>query len=151
MDEILKLLLDEREIIAAVNELFIRTDRKDWPAVEACFADEVEFDMTSLAGGAPARLGPAQIVDGWRTGLAPIEAVHHLAGNHLVRVTGDEATAFCYGIAHHFRRTKSGRNTRVFAGSYDLGLRRSPTGWKIHQFRFTAKFVDGNLELERDA
>jgi hypothetical protein len=139
-----------REQIAdVVNTLFLATDARDWSRVEGCFASRVTFDMTSLAGGAPAELTPQQITAGWHSGLLPIDAVHHQTGNHTVRVQGREATASCYGIAYHYRRTRSGRNTRVFVGSYDFHL-VDEGGWRIDLFRFNLKFVDGNLELERE-
>jgi hypothetical protein len=37
----------------------------------------------------------------------------------------------------------------VFVGSYDFHLVREAT-WKIDLFRFNCKFVDGNLELEKE-
>jgi hypothetical protein len=102
-----------------------------------------------VAGGEPQTLTPEQIAAGWEQGLRPLEAVHHQAGNFRVRVEGDQGEAACYGIAFHYRRHPSGRNTRVFVGSYDFRLRRDEGGrWRIGAFRFTAKFVDGNLELE---
>ena len=149
MDDRLAMLLDERDIVAVIQQLFVATDRKDWAGVEGCFDGSVYFDMSSLGGGSPKELDPAEIIAGWKSGLAPIEAVHHQVGNFRVEVRGDEAEAFCYGIAFHHRRTQSGRNTRTFVGSYDFGLRRRPGGWKIHRFRYDAKFVDGNLELEK--
>ena len=65
--------------------------------------------MTSLAGGAVQRLSPEQIASGGETGLRPIESVHH--------------------------QTRSGRNTRLFAGSYDFHLRLQDGAWKIDLFR----------------
>jgi hypothetical protein len=35
-------------------------------------------------------------------------------------------------------------------GSYDFHLVRAGGAWRIDLFRFNAKFVDGNLELERE-
>jgi hypothetical protein len=90
--------------------------------------------MTSIAGGQPATLTPAQIVDGWDNGLRAIEKIHHQAGNFRVRVQGNEADASCYGIAYHYRRTRSGRNTRVFVGSYDFKLRGEREQWKVSAF-----------------
>ena len=79
---------------------------------------EVRFDMSS-AGGGPAGIVPAsEIALGWRTGLAPIEQVHHQAGNYVVRLFGDHAEAFCYGIAYHHKKRSDGKNTREFVGSY---------------------------------
>ena len=141
----------ERDAIAKVlNRLFLATDARDWPRVRECFAEAVHFDMTSLAGGQPARLSPAEITAGWEAGLLPLDALHHQTGNLEVSVCGDEATASCYGVAWHYRRTRSGRNTRVFVGSYDFHLARSGEAWRIDLFRFNSKFVDGNLELERE-
>lgn len=144
-------LVEREEIAAVINTLFVSTDQRDWKRVEACFAPSVLFDMTSLAGGQPARLAPSDIALGWETGLRPIEAVHHQTGNVSIERAGREATASCYGIAYHFRRTRSGRNTRVFVGSYDFHLQRRDDGWKIDLFRFNLKFIDGNLDLEKEA
>jgi hypothetical protein len=142
-------LAAQEQIARCIHRLFIGTDRRDWPAVRACFADSVRFDMTSLAGGEPATLTPPQITDAWEAGLRPIEHVHHQAGNLLIDVDGDAAKAFCYGIALHYRTTKSGNNVRRFVGSYEFGMRREARGWVIASFRFDVKFVDGNLDLEK--
>ena len=143
-------LLERDEVGRVLNRLFLATDERDWPRVRACFAARVHFDMTALAGGQPAVLSPAEITAGWEAGLLPLDAIHHQTGNLEVEVSGDEATASCYGVAWHYRRTRSGRNTRVFVGSYDFHLARADGTWKIDLFRFKLKFVDGNLELERE-
>lgn len=144
-------LLDRERVVDVINALFIATDRRDWAAVRACFAEDVRFDMTSLAGGEPAVLTPADIAAAWESGLAPIEVVHHQAGNYRVTLRGDEADASCYGIAFHYRRVASGRNTRTFVGSYDFHLRRKAGGWVIDAFRFNFKFLDGNADLHAES
>jgi 3-phenylpropionate/cinnamic acid dioxygenase small subunit len=143
-------LADERQIIDCIVRLCVATDARDWVTVRACFTDVVRFDMTSLAGGEPADIPAEQIIDGWTVGLAPMEAVHHQLGNFRVSLRSDEADAFCYGTVYHYRRTASGRNTRTFVGSYDFRLVRADDVWRINAFRFNVKFVDGNLELEKD-
>lgn len=146
----LAMLIAKEEIIDCINRLFINTDRRDWPAVKACLADHVDFDVTSLAGGRPEILPAQKIIDGWEQGLRPIQALHHQAGNYRVTLkNASEATAFCYGIALHYRPTNSGRNTRTFVGSYDFTLMRERDDWRIAAFRFNCKFLDGNLELEK--
>jgi SnoaL-like domain len=143
-------LVEKDRIARVVNTLFVATDARDWPAVRGCFLDSVLFDMTSLAGGDPARLTPAQITEAWMSGLAPIDTVHHQTGNLSIECWESEANASCYGIAYHYRRTRFGRNTRVFVGSYQLHLRRLEESWGIDVFRFKLKFVDGNAELEKE-
>ncbi len=107
--------------------------------------------MTSLAGGEPSTLTPEQITEGWEVGLRPIAAIHHQIGNLAIECSGPKASASCYGIAYHYRPTRSRRNTRVFVGSYDLQLRRNAEGaWLITTFRFKLKFIEGNRELENE-
>ena len=69
-----------------------------------------------------------------------------------MHVSGARATAFCYGIAYHYRARKDGRNTRVFIGSYDYELAQveasAGSAWLITAMRFTLKFMDGNPALE---
>jgi hypothetical protein len=146
----LRRLIERSRIAEVINSLFVGTDLRDWKRVRGCFAEQVTFDMTSLVGGEPTRRSPQEITAGWEAGLKPIESVHHQVGNLSVDVRGAEATASCYGIAYHHRRTKSGRNTRLFVGSYDFHLRLDSGGWRVDMFRFNVKFVDGNLELEKE-
>jgi hypothetical protein len=149
-DAAVRELIEKSRIADVVNTLFVATDARDWERVRACFEVEVEFDMTSLAGGEPLRLTPDAIADAWQTGLAPIESVQHQTGNLSIAWRETEASATCYGTAYHHRRTRSGRNTRTFVGSYDFRLKLRDGRWRIDLFRFNLKFVEGNLELEKE-
>jgi len=148
MEDGVKNLLAERAIVNRINTLFIATDNRDWAMVMKCFAPEVLFDMTSLVGGGPVTLNPRQIVDDWEKGLKELQTVHHQAGNILIEIEGDRAQAFCYGIAYHYLPNPSNRNTRMFVGSYDLGLVEDAEVWRINWFKFNLKFIDGNPELK---
>ncbi|MCB1009433.1 MAG: nuclear transport factor 2 family protein [Acidobacteria bacterium] len=151
MSQLLRDLLDREAVVDAVTLLFLATDRKDWNAVRDRFTDTVHFDMTSVAGGDAMALPAEAIVSGWAVGLEPLVAVHHQAGNFRVRIDGDGADVFCYGVAWHYRPVASGRDTRAFIGSYDLHLVRAGADWKIDRFRFDCKFVEGNPDLEKEA
>jgi 3-phenylpropionate/cinnamic acid dioxygenase small subunit len=146
----LELLIAKDRIIDTLNRLFIATDERDWAGVEACFADQVVLDMTSLVGGEPLNLTPSEITAAWNENLRPIEAIHHQVGNYRVEPLGDEADVSCYGIATHYRKTVSGNNTRTFVGTYDFHLRRDGDQWRVALFRFNLKYLDGNLKLESD-
>lgn len=142
-------LVERQEVEDVVVRVFVATDRRDWAGVEACLADTVTLDMTSMTGGEPLRLTPAEVAAGWRDGLAPIDSVHHQVGNFQIAVDGDSATASCYGTAfHHREKISTPSKTRTFVGSYDLHLSRTSAGWRIDLFRFVLKFIDGNRELE---
>lgn len=148
MDDI-ALLVERQNVIDVITDLFVATDQRDWTTVLDCFAPQVLFDMRSLTGAAPSRIAAQDIVAGWEQGLASLKAVHHQAGNFKVRVAGSEAVAFCYAVASHYLPNPSGRNTRVFVGSYDFQLTKDGARWRITLFRFNLKYIEGNLELEK--
>jgi SnoaL-like protein len=144
-------LVERGRIADVINTLFVATDARDWPRVRGCLATPVTFDMASAGAGPAAQKTPQEITAAWEAGLKPIESVHHQTGNLSIDCRETEATASCYGIAYHHRRTRSGRNTRVFVGSYDLHLRLHDGAWRIDLFRFNLKFIDGNVDLEKEA
>jgi len=134
------------EVITKVNKLFIYTDSRDWKNVQKLFDKKVAFDMTSLAGGTPAELKPEQITSSWESGLKNLKVIHHQAGNYIVTISSAGADVFCYGTAVHYLPDKSGRNTRIFVGSYNIHLVKKES-WVIDRFRYNSKFVEGNLDL----
>jgi hypothetical protein len=149
VEDELRLLRETREILDTINDLFVGTDDRDWKRVVRALSPRVEFDMKSATGAEPSTVDSQKIIAGWEEGLRPLKAVHHQTGNFRIRVEGDQADAFCYGIALHYLPNASGRNTRTFVGSYDLHLRKDGGDWRIDRFRFNLKYIDGNLELEK--
>jgi SnoaL-like domain len=144
----LQSILDRQEIIRTVVELFVSTDRREWTKVEACLAEQVTVDMTSMAGGESLQQTGAQVAEGWRKGLLPIDHVHHQVSNFQIDSSETDATVSCYGIAFHYRKIASPENTRTFVGSYEIHLIKTSSGWKIDLFRFNLKFITGNPHLE---
>ena len=63
-------------------------------------------------------------------------------------MTEDGAQVFCYGIASHYLPNKTNQNTLTFVGSYNFHLVKIDDAWKIDQFKFNLKYLDGTLELE---
>lgn len=140
---------DREQVIDVVTRLFIATDNRDWAEVSGCLDEVVLFDMSSVGGGEPARVTPETITKGWNEGLKRLEAIHHQIGNFQVQVRDTTASLFCYGIAIHYLPVPSGKDTRVFVGSYDIHLVRRGETWKIDGFAYHSKFVTGNLALGR--
>ena len=141
-------LADRTEVIDTITRLCVGTDNRDWSLVERCFAATVRFDMSSMGGAPATEMAATAIIAAWEAGLRPLAAVHHQAGNHLVRLNGDRADASCYAVATHYRPAGAGGTTRTFVGSYDFGLAREGDRWVITAFTFTLKYIDGNLNLE---
>jgi len=146
----LNYLLEKDKIIETINHLFVFTDNRDWQRVRKCFTDNVDFDMTSMGAEKAETLKSTQIIEAWDKGLKPLEAIHHQAGNYKVEMEENTANAFCYGVALHYKKTKSGNNTRTFIGSYNFHLIKIDSHWPIESFRFNLKFVEGNPDLEND-
>jgi len=144
-------LVEKEAVVETITRLFVSTDRRDWEAVRSCLADRVMFDMSSLGGAEAAEVDARSIIEGWEKGLRELKAVHHQAGNFLIELDGDRATAFCYAIASHYLPNASGQNTRVFVGSYDFGMEKTTGRWRIDAFRFNLKYIDGNRQLEEAA
>lgn len=136
-------LMQKDAVLNVVNKLFVYTDTKNWDGLlHDVFTSEVNFDM-----GQPAILQASAITAMWQEGLKDLEAVHHQTGNFEVTINGNTAEVNCYGTAWHYRQHPSGRNTRVFVGTYTLKLEEGQAGWRINTFIFHMKFIDGNLDL----
>ena len=143
----LNLLIEKDEVTTTCILLFNHTDARNWQGVQACFAPEVLFDMTSLAGGVPVTTSPQSITEAWEQGLRPLQAIHHQVGNFIVNVQDGEADVFCYGIASHYLPNPTENNIRIFVGSYEFHLRKFTNAWRIDKFKFNLKYVDGNKTL----
>ncbi len=74
--------------------------------------------------------------------------MHHQGGHYLINMDGDIADIYAYAVATHFKKTAQMANTRTFVGSYDLKATRTSMGWRLGQFKYNLKFIDGNLNLE---
>lgn len=139
-------LSDRFAIMETITRLFVYTDQARWDdLVEHVFASTVDFD-----GGFGEATGPRSgrdIADGWQRGLGSLDAVHHQAGNHLIEIDGDQASAHADAIAVHVKNDAANGKTRTFVGSYALGLRRNGDCWRIDRFEYHLKVVDGNVEL----
>lgn len=137
----LEYLFEKDKIIETINHLFVFTDNRDWEGVKKCFTENVYFDMTSMGAGKAELLKSALIIEAWDKGLKPMEAIHHQVGNYKVEVDENSANSFCYGIAFHYRKTKSGNNARTFVGSYNFHLTKIDSRWVIDSFRFDLESV----------
>ena len=142
---------NESAIQKTVTDIFVGTDERDWQRVKRAFADQVLLDYTSMAGGEPATLSPGQIVTSWQAVLLGFDRTHHQLGNFVVSLSGNEATAVCYGTATHYLPQPDGRNVWTVVGSYDFHLMHRNNQWKADRMRFNLKYQDGNIDLPKQA
>jgi hypothetical protein len=139
---------DKIEITELTNKLFMYVDAQQWDKVlNEVFTDNVWFDMKS-AGGEAKELTAKEICDIWRRGFVGLDAVHHQAGHYLISIHDGSADIIAYAIATHYKKSALKGNSRMFVGSYDLKASRTEKGWRLSQFKYNLKYVDGNVAME---
>jgi SnoaL-like domain len=139
-------ICDKMELTELANKLFMYTDAQQWKKMLAeVFTHEVWFDMGNEE---PQNLHATEICEAWRQGFIGLDAVHHQAGHYLITVSGDNADIYGYAVATHYKKTAAKGNSRKFVGSYDLKAIRTDNGWRLSQFKYNLKFIDGNILLE---
>lgn len=121
---------DEAAIRHIVDEIDNACDAKDWEACRAFFADEVETDFTSLAGGEPAKIKADDLIGAWAKNLFAEKKTYHQRGNHRIEIDGNRATVF--SKAYAFNLMESGKVTGFWEvwGNYTHELKRTDAGWK---------------------
>jgi hypothetical protein len=143
--------MDTQQIIETVNKLFISVDNRNWDTVKALFNDTVLLDYTSMAGGQPANLAAADIIESWKSIMPGFDKTHHQLGNYIVETDSRVAKVFCYGTATHYLSNESKNNLWIVVGSYDLELQTIDEAWRITKMTFNLKYIDGNNELPKMA
>jgi hypothetical protein len=142
-------MMDKLELQELANKLFMYTDSGQWSRLEdEVFSENVWFDMTSAGGEKPSLLPARDICALWKNGFIGLDAVHHQAGHYLIGVRENEAAIFAYAIASHYKKAAQKGTTRSFVGSYDLKAIRSAHGWRLDQFKYNLKYMEGNTTLE---
>lgn len=142
-------LANKLALTELANKLFMYTDESQWAAlVQEVFDKEVWFDMSSAGAGEPKLLTAMAICDMWRQGFMGLDAVHHQAGHYLITLQPGNADIYAYAIASHYKKTALNGTTRIFVGSYNLKALQTPAGWRLTQFKYNLKYIDGNATLQ---
>jgi hypothetical protein len=139
---------DERHIRAMTDQLFISTDLKDWPTARPLFADdEIDVDMTSLAGGIPLRMTADDLIAGFRVALHAGKTSHHLVANYQVTVDQSSGSAELFAHGYAWNRVlawPAGQDLWETWGTYRLTFKRIDGHWLIAGFRYDSKLTRGN-------
>jgi hypothetical protein len=121
---------NETEIRLVVDEIDNACDAKDWDRCRAFFADTVEVDFSSLAGGEPATISADELIDNWKTNLYAEKKTFHQRGNHRISVRGDRAEVFSKAYAFNLLEAGEVRGLWEVWGNYTHRLTRTEAGWK---------------------
>ncbi|MEU2031085.1 nuclear transport factor 2 family protein [Nocardia amamiensis] len=139
--------MDRLDVIDTCTRMAWHADHREWDELADVFADQVRLDYTSLNGGEPVTLAPAQIAAAWQDTLGRFEATQHLLGNHLVTIDGDRAVCTASFQATHRRSEAFGASLWTLGGTYRFDLVRSGGDWRISGVVMTAVWGDGNRGL----
>ena len=144
-----ELIADKIELTELVNKLFMYCDAKQWEKMlSEVFTPVIWFDASSQGAGDPRSMEAKEVCNMWNDGLSGLDAIHHQSGHYLINVQGDKADIFSYGTATHYKKAATKGHTRTFVGSYDLKAERTSNGWRLSQFKFNLKYMEGNISLE---
>jgi hypothetical protein len=142
-------IADKLELTELSNKLFMYCDAKQWDKMLAeVFTPVIWFDASSIGAGEPRSIPAKDVCAMWDEGLAGLDAIHHQSGHYLITVQDDKAAIYAYGKATHYKKAATKGNTRSFVGSYDLKAERVSSGWRLSQFKFNLKYMEGNSSLE---
>jgi hypothetical protein len=137
------------QIVEVVNKLFVYTDEQNWDKLRSeVFDDAVLVDMVSVGAEKAEIMTAQEICDMWKEGFKGLDAIHHQSGDYLITIEGNNAVVTAYAIASHYKKAAMQGNVRQFIGSYDLKLIKKENGWRLNQFKYNLKYMDGNLELK---
>ena len=143
------LAADKVELTELANKLFMYCDAKQWDKMlNEVFIPVIWFDASSLGAGGPCSMEVKEVCNNWEEGLRGLDAIHHQAGQYIITVKHDKADIYGYAIASHYKKAATKGHTRTFVGSYDLKAERTGDGWRLSQFKFNLKFMEGNVSLE---
>jgi hypothetical protein len=134
-------------VIQLVSSIPLAVDLANYDLAEAAFAPSVVIDYTSLWGGAPQTMTPAQLMAGWRGIVPGFDATFHELSGVKATVTGTTATATAAVDGRHWIGTRLWRPI----GTYHWDLARTPDGrWQVTRmvFDMTSELGDRALAAE---
>lgn len=123
--------LDEILIQRTILAMICDVDLLQLNAAERLFAPQVEVDYTSLWGGSPAVMAPADLIGSWRTLLPGFDATWHELDDIAVRIDGTKAEASCAVAARHWIDGA----VWLPKGRYEFALVNTGA-WRISRMRF---------------
>lgn len=132
-----------RPLIQNLGEIFSGADARDWQKVAKLMAPIVTLDYSSMSGGTPANLKPAEITAAWAGLLPGFDRTHHQLFDFTITEKGGTATVHCNGKAEHFL----GKDNWVVEGNYDAELEKAGGNWLLTGLRFNLVRQSGNAQL----
>ena len=140
-------LADEMEIRRVVDEIDNAVDAKDWVRARTFFADKINVDFTSLAGGKPAQITADELVGGWRENLYSEKKSFHQRGNHRIEIDGRRAEVFSKAYAFNLLESGEVKGLWEVWGNYTHTLNRAENSWRCSGMTLEVIHQRGNENI----
>ncbi|MEM7488439.1 MAG: nuclear transport factor 2 family protein [Pseudomonadota bacterium] len=138
---------DTARVITVVSSIPLAVDRAAYDLAEAAFAPEIVIDYTSLWGGEPVTMTPAELMTSWRGIVPGFDATWHELGPVTVEIDGDTATATAFVDGRHWIDDRLWRPV----GDYHWDLVRQDGDWRVTRMEFAMTEESGDRALAQEA
>jgi hypothetical protein len=135
------------KVISVVSSIPLAVDLAAYDLAEAAFAPEIVIDYTSLWGGEPATMTPADLMTAWHGIVPGFDATWHELTNVRATVTGDSAKATADVDGRHWIGDQLWRPV----GTYFWDLQKIDGDWKVTRMVFTMTEEIGDRALAAQA
>lgn len=140
-------LPDTALIITLVSSIPMAIDLADYDLAKAAFAPEIIIDYTSLWGGAPNTMTPAELMAGRRGIMPGFDATWHELGPVTVTIEGMTATATAFVDGRHW----IGDEIWHPLGDYHWDLAQIDGDWRVTRMEFDMRREVGDRKLASKA
>ena len=134
---------DKAAIKTIVESVGTLADTGNFEALEKLYAEEVEVDYTSLAGGEVELKSPQGLMAQWASVLPGFDLTRHELSNIIVKIDGHKAIATADVVADHY---VSDLFWQV-KGDYLYKLEKGSEGWQITSHIFNLTSEEGTRDV----
>jgi hypothetical protein len=134
-------------VISVVSSIPLAVDLANYALAESAFAPKVTIDYTSLWGGTPTQMTPAELMTAWRGIVPGFDATWHELSDVRARVTGASATATASVDGRHWLGQALWRPI----GTYEWELEKLNGQWKVNRMAFKLTREVGDRALASQA
>ncbi len=140
LEQKMRIMVDRGEISDVIFRYFSGVDQRDWGRWGSCLTEDVEIDL----GFGQKEIGRQNAIQWAETGLAGIDATHHMSSNHEISINGDTATVRSNLLTTHVTK-REGKEDRLTAGVvYNYVFIRTREGWRIRKAEVSIIWHDGD-------
>lgn len=139
--------IETSKVISVVSSIPLAVDLAGYDLAEQAFAPSIVIDYTSLWGGEPATMTPAELMTAWRGIVPGFDATWHELSDVTATVNGDTATASAFVDGRHWIGDQLWRPV----GNYHWELAKIDGEWKVTKMTFAMTQEIGNRAVATQA